>query len=127
MITKIPIDPQRIRKIPAKFSWVDHRLIRDRHIEYCSHAAATLYLFLVTVSDAQGLSYYSDASLMQRLSMDHETLLASRENLIRLGLAAYKNPLHQILALDTPTMSTSPTNGPVSMAKILQQIAGGAR
>ncbi len=134
MTTKEPIDRQRIRKVPAKFSWVDHRLVRDRHIEYCSHSAAALYLFLVTVSDGQGLSYYSDASLMQRLSMDHATLLSSRQNLTRIGLIAYKNPshtivvvpLHQVLALDVPIPSTSPTTGPLSMAKILQQIAGGA-
>ncbi|MFW8601981.1 hypothetical protein ACOHYD_10950 [Desulfobacterota bacterium M19] len=126
MTTKEPIDRQRIRKVPAKFSWVDHRLVRDRHIEYCSHSADALYLFLVTVSDGQGLSYYSDASLMQRLSMDHAALLSSRQNLIRLGLVAYKNPLHQVLALDVPLPSTSPTAGPLSMAKILQQIAGGA-
>lgn len=128
MTTKEPIDRQRIRKVPAKFSWVDHRLVRDRHIEYCSHSAAALYLFLITVSDAQGLSYYSDASLMQRLSMDHAALLSSRQNLMRLGLVAYKNPLHQVLALDVPIPipSTPPTTGPLSMAKILQQIAGGA-
>ena len=59
MTEKHPIDRQRIRTVPAKFSWIDHRLVRDRHIEYCSHVAAALYLFLVTVSDKEGLSYYS--------------------------------------------------------------------
>ena len=108
MTTKHPLDPQRIRKIPAKFSWVDHRLVRDRHIEYCSHCAAALYLFLLTVSDAQGLSYYSDASLMQRLSMDNDTLLQARQNLLRLGLIAYKKPLYQVLALDMPVQSAVP-------------------
>lgn len=126
MTTKHPLDPQRIRKIPAKFSWVDHRLVRDRHIEYCSHCAAALYLFLLTVSDAQGLSYYSDASLMQRLSMDNDTLLQARQNLLRLGLIAYKKPLYQVLALDMPVQSASLPDGPLSMGEILQRIAGGA-
>ena len=126
MTTKHPLDPQRIRKIPAKFSWVDHRLVRDRHIEYCSHCAAALYLFLLTVSDAQGLSYYSDASLMQRLSMDNDTLLQARQNLLRLGLIAYKKPLYQVLALDMPVQSASLPDGPLSKGEILQRIAGGA-
>jgi hypothetical protein len=62
MTRKFPICPDRIRSIPEQFSWVDHRLVRDRHIECLSHEAAMLNLFLVTVSDSQGLSYYSAPS-----------------------------------------------------------------
>ena len=62
MPNKFPICPDRIRTIPEQFSWVDHRLVRDHHIERLSHQAASLYLFLVTVADCQGLSYYSDVS-----------------------------------------------------------------
>jgi hypothetical protein len=130
MTTKHPIDPQRIRKVPAKFSWVDHRLVRDHLIEYCSHSAAALYLFLVTVSDAQGLSYYSDASLMQRLSMDNDKLVQARRNLLRLGLIAYRKPLYQVLALDASIPESGKTSfgseGPLSMGEILQHIMGGA-
>ena len=100
MVSKIPIIAQRIRKIPSHFSWIDHRLVRDRHIENCSHAAAALYLFLVTVGDAKGLSYYGDPSITKRLSMDQSTLNAARANLIRAGLIAWKKPLYQVLALD---------------------------
>jgi hypothetical protein len=57
MIPKVPILKNRIRKVPKQFSWVDQRLVRDRHIERLSHPAAALYLFWVTVSDAKGLSY----------------------------------------------------------------------
>ena len=129
MTTKRLIDQTRIRKVPAKFSWVDHRLVQDRHLEDCSHPAAALYLFLVTVSDAQGLSYYSDASIMQRLSMSHDQLLQARLNLEQLRLIAYKKPLYQVLALDcdeTRRVTTSATSdGPLSIADILQTIAGG--
>ena len=60
---------ERVRQIPAQFSWLDQRLVRDRHIERCDPQACALYLFLVTVADAQGLSYYSEASMRKRLSM----------------------------------------------------------
>ena len=33
MTRKFPICPDRIRTIPEQFSWVDHRLVRDHHIE----------------------------------------------------------------------------------------------
>jgi hypothetical protein len=96
------ICPERVRKVPAQFSWVDHRLVRERHIERCDAHAAALYLFLVTVADAQGLSYYSDASVARRLSMDPSRLIWARTDLIRLGLLAYERPLYQVLALDAP-------------------------
>jgi len=95
------ICPERLRKIPAQFSWVDHRLVRDRHLERCDVYAAALYLFLVTVADAQGLSYYSDASLARVLSMDLHRLSEARGDLIRVGLIAYERPLYQVLALDS--------------------------
>ena len=100
MVSKIPIVAERIRKVPRHFSWIDHRLVRDRYIENCSHAAAALYLFLVTVGDAKGLSYYGDPSITKRLSMHHSTLNEARTNLIRAGLIAWKKPLYQVLALD---------------------------
>ena len=53
MIEKRPLYPHRVRKVPKQFSWLDHRLVRDRHIDRCTHQAATLYLFLVTVADGQ--------------------------------------------------------------------------
>jgi hypothetical protein len=40
--------------------WIDQRLVRDGHIARCGPQALALYLLLVTVADAQGLSYYSD-------------------------------------------------------------------
>ena len=100
MVSKLPIGAQRIRRVPRHFSWIDHRLVRDRHIENCSHAAAALYLFLVTVGDAKGLSYYGDKSTIKYLSMDQNTLNDARANLISIGLIAWQQPLYQVLALD---------------------------
>jgi len=102
MVSKVPIVAERIRKVPKHFSWIDHRLVRDRHIENCSHAAATLYLFLVTVGDAQGLSYYGDKSIIKYLFMDQNALQEARANLINIGLIAWQKPLYQVLALDRP-------------------------
>jgi hypothetical protein len=100
MVSKVPIVTQRIRKVPNHFSWIDHRLVRDRHIENCSHAAAALYLFLVTVGDAKGMSYYGDKSIIKHLSMDQNALDDARANLINIGLIAWQKPLYQVLALD---------------------------
>jgi len=102
MTIKRVLDWQRVRRIPAQFSWLDQRLVRDRHLERCDAPACALYLFLVTVADAQGLSYYADASIAKRLSMQPARVGQARADLVRLGLIAYESPLYQVLALDAP-------------------------
>ena len=102
MTVKRVLCSERVRQIPAQFSWVDHRLVRERYIERCDPAAAALYLFLITVADAQGLSYYSDAALVRRLSLTTARLGQARDDLSRIGLIAYRRPLYQVLSLDLP-------------------------
>ena len=97
---KRPISPAKLRRVPRQFSWVDQRLVRDHYIDRLSPQACALYLFLVTVADAQGLSYYADPSLCQRLSMTVAELHQARQGLIMQGLVAYQRPLYQVLALD---------------------------
>lgn len=132
MIRKQPVCPHRIRKVPSQFSWLDHRLVRDRHIESITHPAAALYLFLVTVADSQGLSFYSDPSLMTRLSMDVQTLEQARRNLIRAGLVAWSSPMYQVLPLDPVAAPQSvpqdrlPADQPVSLGQIFKNMMGGA-
>ncbi|HRZ58073.1 MAG TPA: hypothetical protein P5525_21755 [Candidatus Paceibacterota bacterium] len=99
MIDKRPICPERLRQIPSGFSWIDHRLIRQHRLEGCPHTAWALYLFLVSVGDAQGLSYYSDASLSRHLQMDPLQLAGARRQLEAADLIAYRKPLYQVLAL----------------------------
>jgi hypothetical protein len=123
MVEKYPIHPNRIRKTPKQFSWLDHRLVRDRYIDRCSHTAAALYLFLVTVADAQGLSYYSDATISERLTMDPALLEKARKELIHIGLIAYRSPLYQVLSLDESSLNTTtPSLGLQPLAQIFKNI-----
>lgn len=122
MITKHPIVKNRIRRVPKQFSWIDHRLVRDRHIEKFTHPAAALYLFLVTVSDPNGVSYYGDKSIMKRLSMDHSTLDNARRNLIQNGIIAWQEPLYQVLSLDiSDTAKRSASGQSLSLGRILKK------
>ena len=57
------------------------------------------YLFLVTVADAQGLSFYADRSLCERLSMPPAGCGQARPALVACALVAYPSPLSQVLAL----------------------------
>jgi hypothetical protein len=124
MIKKFPIHPDRVRKVPRHFSWIDHRLVRNRYIERCSHTALALYLFLVTVGDAKGLSYYGDSSIIKRLSVDQADLDDARNNLIRIGLIAWEKPLYQVMALDIEKrekpMPRTDMDQPLSLGQILK-------
>jgi hypothetical protein len=109
---KHPISLGKLRTVPRQFSWVDQRLVRERYIDQLTHPACALYLFLVTVADAQGLSFYADRSLCQRLSMTGNALHQARQTLIQRGLIAYRRPLYQVLALGE--QDGAPVAGPTA-------------
>jgi len=143
---------QRLRQVPPQFSWIDHRLVRDRHISRCSSNALALYLFLVTVADGQGLSYYADKTICRLLpTLDGGSLSRARAELIANQLIAYQPPLYQVLALgpgfgelsraapaspSPQTQSSKQTQsmprpdpapdgeGPHPLARILRELAG---
>ena len=126
-----PIMPQRRRHIPQQFSWVDHRLVREGHVRGRSAPALALYLFLVAVADAEGLSWYSDGALCRWLSWDIEQLVGARNELCAASLLAYRTPLYQVLDLGPVESSrrASPRGDgeAVSVGDILQRALGGVR
>ena len=127
MIQKRLLRPDRLRQVPPSFNWVDHRLVRDHHLDRCDCTSLALYLFLVTVGDVQGLSYYSDASVCRRLKIDALQLSAARSQLEKTGLIAFHKPLYQVLGLDpAEAVAALPRTGQTrSVADLLQRLAQG--
>jgi hypothetical protein len=118
------LDPARLRKIPPQFSWIDQRLVREHHIERLSHAAGALYLFLLTVADARGLSFYSERSIGRYLAMAAERLDDARKELLRAELIAYRDPLYQVLSLDGLPLSSERGRRICSIKEIFKQMGG---
>ena len=115
--------------MPAQFSWIDQRLVREDFLRHGEQAAWALYLVLVTVADAQGLSYYSEATLSRLLKLDLLQLAQARQQLVSADLLAYHKPLYQVLALPSaPTTPASQRSGQsLSAGDILRRaLAGGA-
>ena len=100
--------------------------MREHHIERLSHAAGALYLFLLTVADAKGLSYYSARSIGRHLSMETEPLENARKQLLRADLIAYQEPLYQVLSLDGLTLCSERGAGISSIKEIFKKLGGGA-
>lgn len=103
MRIKRVLRPEALRRIPRQFSWIDQRLVTDRHIERCDPQALALYLFLVTVADAQGLSYYGDAKAAKCLSMPAAQLAQARAG--ESGMEDLQSTLERVRAafIDQPT------------------------
>jgi hypothetical protein len=98
-ISKHPVDPTRIRRMPAQFAPVDRRLVYDQHLSRLTHPQMALYLFLHCVADAQGLSYYGEERIGQILNLSESALHEARHGLIERHLLLYHRPIYQLLDL----------------------------
>ena len=111
-IVKQALRPDHIRNTPEQFSWVDQALVQHHLIDRCNSHSAALYLFLITVADSQGLSYYASATLAGRLHLSESELAAARTQLMALELIAWQAPLYQVLALPGTRPPASPARHP---------------
>ena len=132
-IKKRILCPQRLRRIPGQFSWIDQRLVRDRYLQQCDHGALALYLVLVTVADSEGLSYYSDLTLQRMLQMQPGQFLSARHQLTQAGLIVFQHPLYQVLSLELPLEASAVhepagrSAQPLSAGDILRRVLGGGQ
>jgi hypothetical protein len=99
-IEKRILNPERLRRCPAQFSFIEHGLVREGYVRRAEAKAWALYLVLVTVGDEHGLSYYSDKSLGRLLSLETGEIALARRQLVAAGMIAYEEPLYQVLALE---------------------------
>jgi len=95
---RIP-QPSRVRRVPKQFSWVDHRLVRLGYLRGRSPHALALYLFLVTVGNADGVSWYGDERISVELGISQRAIRQVRNELQKAGLIAYDRPFYQVLAV----------------------------
>ena len=136
----IPLpNPARQRQTPPRFSWIDHRLLRDGHLAACaSPDALALYLMLTTAADARGLSYYSDKRLCAVLSVSLIRLREARRCLVKNDLIAWRKPHYQVLCLDPESIrqarlrdpaaaeKNKRTNQTMSLQEVLQRLSQSA-
>ncbi len=105
MAIKRVLLPNRVRKIEGSFGWIDHRFVTGGFLHDLSMIEILLYLFLVAVSDRNGLSFYHDDRIASLLKIDLPALGKAREDLVRRSLLAYEFPLYQILSLPSKPMA----------------------
>jgi hypothetical protein len=98
-IEKIPIKPDRIRRINGSFAFVEHTFLRKGYWACLGHQELLLYFFLVLVSDKQGLSYYGYERICEILRIHLDQFLSARDSLIEKDLIAFDGTVFQVLSL----------------------------
>jgi hypothetical protein len=122
MIKKRLLLADRVRRPPREgFSWIDRRFLRE-YAERLTGDAIVLYFFLTAVSDKQGLSFYSDASIATRLRLREQAVVAAREELLNHDLVAYQHPLTQVLSLPAARVARAGWHGLDELARILKNV-----
>ena len=99
MITKTPLDQDRVRKIAGSFAFVEHRFLRSGFFSVLTHHELLLYVFLVLVADRNGLSYYSYDKICILLKITLDDYIIARDGLIQKDLIAFNGHLFQVLSL----------------------------
>lgn len=100
MKDRTPVDPARVRTLPRHFAWADHRL-RER-LATLTPVEIALLFFLHLVADRDGLSFWADSTIAQKLGLKEGDVIEARYGLLAKGLIAYRYPLFQILPLEGP-------------------------
>ena len=99
MIKKKILNPVRVRQINGGFSFIPHRFVLDGFLAALGQKELLLYLFLVLVSDRNGLSFYSYDTICTLLELSLDEYIASRNSLMDKDLIAFNGTLFQVLSL----------------------------
>lgn len=95
-----PVDPDRVRKLPRHFAWIDHAL-RDRLAALSLEEIALLF-FLHLAADRLGCSFWADSTIAKRLGLREGDVIQARFHLVERGFIAYRYPLFQLLPVEDP-------------------------
>jgi hypothetical protein len=133
MITKTPLDRDRVRKIAGSFAFVEHRFLRSGFFSVLTHHELLLYIFLVLVADRNGLSYYSYDKICILLKITLDDYIIARDGLIDKDLIVFNGHLFQVLSLPKqPPQDRAPlknsddmqTHDPATIEQIITKSMG---
>jgi hypothetical protein len=125
MIKKKILNPKRIRRINGGFSFIPHRFLTEGFLASLEQKELLLFLFLVIVSDRNGLSFYSYDAICNLLQLDVDQYIKARDALIEKDLIAFDGTIFQVLELPSkPVLSSTAINDDQCRTKNLSGIAG---
>lgn len=82
--------PDRVRQIQGSFAWLDHRLLREGHVERMTLQDLAVYVFLVLAADRTGTSFYRKDVVCRKLGIDWGEFEESKARLLERGFIAFR-------------------------------------
>ena len=125
MIKKKVLNPKRVRQINGGFSFIPHRFVLDGFLAALRQKELLLYLFLVLVSDRNGLSFYSYDTICTLLELSLDEYIASRNSLMDKDLIAFDGTLFQVLDLPGKLLDRQKREVRSPVDKLVQQTVKG--
>lgn len=123
------LTPQRVRRVPRSFAWIDHRLRSEGFLERLRPEDLGLYLFLVLAADRNGLSCWRLDRIQHAVPcFDHHALVDARRRLVELDLIMFRpwrrddpDGCYQVLSVERLQDPISPELRE-AMAKVFQRL-----
>lgn len=99
MLRPPPPVPGRLRVPRGAYGWTDLRVVTGGWLERLGPDTALTYLFLCTVGNNQGVSFWSRGRVAHLLGLSRETLDGAFQKLVRADLIAVRDNVVQVLSL----------------------------
>lgn len=121
-----PLEPRRVRRPRGAYGWVDMRAVTQGHLEEVGTAAALTYLFLCSVGDTAGLSFWSRERMRRVLGLDEEVVKTALDRLVAAELIARQGQVVQVLPIPGATEPATPGQQPSSRTTGTTAVSGSA-
>lgn len=107
---RAPPRPDRVRRIDRGFAVIPNRFLHDGFFASLDHLERSLYFFLVTAGDTNGVSFYGPDKICATLEVSLDDYIAARNSLITKDLVAFDGTRLQVLSLPSaPVFLERPT------------------
>jgi hypothetical protein len=104
-----PLEPRRIRYPKGAYGWVDLRIVTEGHLEALDPGSALTYLFLCTVGNREGISFWSRPRMAQTLGLSREMVDAALQTLAGADLISATARIVQVLPVPVRATGQIPT------------------
>lgn len=94
-----PLEPHRVRYPKGPYGWVDLRIVTEGHLQALDQGTALTYLFLCTVGNREGVSFWSRSRMARTLNLTLEAIEAALQTLSAFDLIAVTERVVQVLPI----------------------------
>ena len=119
--------PERLRRVPRSFAWIDHRLRSGGFLEKLTPEEIALYLFLALAADRDGLSCWRLDRIEREIPFDVGELTRARKGLRARDLVAFRpwrtkgvDGSYQVLSLPKLKAAAPRTGGVATLGEVLR-------